>query len=150
MKRITIIILMTVLCGICHAQDALFRKYADVNGISTVYISKSMFRMMPNIKAGNKDISRISSKIDKMQILNCERPSLIPSVKRVAKSTYKKGKYEDVMQINENGEHTVIYQKLHPNGKHEFVLFCEEKDELSIINIFGSVTLSEIRNIADN
>jgi len=57
MKRITIIILMTVLCGICHAQDALFRKYADVNGISTVYISKSMFRMMPNIKAGNKDIA---------------------------------------------------------------------------------------------
>ena len=33
------------------AQDAIFEKFNDVNGITTIYISKTMLQMIPNVKA---------------------------------------------------------------------------------------------------
>ncbi len=136
------------LCGICRAQDALFQKYEDVNGVTTVYISKAMLHMMPHINAGNKDISKIASKLDRIQILSCDRPSLITGIKKMAIAIYKNGKYEYIMQVKEAGEQTIIYQKPHGGGKNEFVLLSDEKDELNIINVFGTITLNEIKDIA--
>lgn len=142
--------MMMALCGICRAQDALFQKYEDVDGVTTVYISKAMFRMMPHLNAGNKDISKIAYKLDRLQILDCERPSLIPGIKKMALAIYKNGKYEYIMRVNDDGEHTIIYQKQHAGGKNEFVLLSDEKDELSIINLLGNVTLNEIKGLTDN
>jgi hypothetical protein len=150
MKRFIIITMLIALCGVCHAQDALFQKYEDVDGVTTVYISKAMFRMMPHVNAGNRDISKIASRLDRLQILNCERPSLIPGIKKMAVEIYKRGNYEYIMRVNDDGDHTTIYQKQHAGGKNEFVLLSDEKDELSIINVLGAVTLNEIKGIAGN
>ena len=90
MKRIIFIILMALTCHLSYSQDALFKKYEDVKGISTVFISKSMLSLMPKIEAGDVDISRIASKLDRIQVLECERPSLIPAIKKEAVAYYKK------------------------------------------------------------
>ena len=52
------LLLMTVVQG-AMAQDALFDKYEDTNGVTTVFISKTMLSMIPNVKTGNHDISKI-------------------------------------------------------------------------------------------
>ena len=62
MKRIIFIIFMALTCHLSYSQDALFKKYEDVKGISTVFISKSMLGLMPKVEAGDVDISRIASK----------------------------------------------------------------------------------------
>ena len=45
------------------------------------------------------------------------------------------------------GDHVTIYEKRYKNGKNEFVLLTTEKDDLSIINVFGNVTLHDIQSI---
>ena len=74
-------------CIMASAQKALFDKYSETDGVSTVYISHKMMRMMGNVKAGNKDISKIASRLDYLQILSCERRSLIPSIKKTAQAS---------------------------------------------------------------
>ena len=55
MKRIILTLCMTMItCITAFAQKALFEKYSETDGVSTVYISRNMMRMMGNVKAGNK------------------------------------------------------------------------------------------------
>ena len=52
------------------------------------------------------------------------------------------------MRTTDDGEVTYIYQK--QRGKqNEFVILTTEKDELTIVNILGSLTLKEIKEIAE-
>ena len=40
-------ILLLCCVNICFAQNKLFDKYADMDDVTSVYISKKMFQMMP-------------------------------------------------------------------------------------------------------
>ena len=116
MKRIILTLcLATVACLTAFAQKALFEKYSDTDGVTTVYISRNMMRMMGNVRAGDKDISKIASRLDYLKILSCERPSLIPSIKKTAQSFFNQQKFTVIMQVNEGGEHTTIYGRNYTN-----------------------------------
>lgn len=149
MKRIILTLcLATVACLTAFAQKALFEKYSDTDGVTTVYISRNMMRMMGNVRAGDKDISKIASRLDYLQILSCERPSLIPSIKKTAQSIFNQQKFTVIMQVNEGGEHTTIYGRNYPNGKKEFALLAIERNEITIINLLGNISLQDIQGIA--
>ena len=130
-----------------HAQESLFEKYEDTNGVTTIYISKTMLGMIPDVKAGKHDISQIASKLDYLRILQCEKPALIAPLLEDAKKLYQSGGYEPIMKVNEDGDKVTIYQRTLKKGKNEFSLLSVEKDGVSIINIVGTVTLKEIQNL---
>lgn len=141
------LLLMTIVQG-AMAQDALFDKYEDTNGVTTIYISKTMLGMIPNVKAGNHDISKIAGKLDQLRILSCEKASLTPRILEDAKKIYKNDGYEAIMRMNEDGEKVTIYQRSLRGGKNEFVLFTEDGSDLNIINVKGTVTLKDIQMLA--
>ena len=148
MKKILLFLLFGFTFNFAFAQKAFFDKYDDKEGISTVYISATMLRMMGHVQAGNKDITRIAKRLDHIQVLECERPSLINSIKNAAFAYYKQAKYAVVMKTKSNGEDVTIYEKRYKNGKNEYVLLTVERDELNIVNLLGRVSLEEIQAIA--
>lgn len=150
MKRILLILLIALTVTVGRAQDALFSKYENTPGVETVFISKAMFRMMPNLRVGPKNIGKIVSKLDRLQILNCERPSMVRTITDNAAAIYRRERYEIVMQANSDGERTTIYMKSRGRGKNEFALLNVEKDEVSIINLLGNVSLEDIKQITDD
>ena len=141
-------LLLMPIASVAMAQDALFDKYEDTNGVTTVFISKTMLSMIPNVKAGNHDISEIASKLDQLRILTCEKASLIPRILEDAKKIYKNDGYEAIMRMNDEGEKMTIYQRTLRGGKNEFVLLQEDSSDLNIINVKGAVTLKDIQMIA--
>ena len=51
MKRTYIITLLLSLCSLfTYAQDSFFDKYADMEGVTSVYISKAMLSLMPDMQ----------------------------------------------------------------------------------------------------
>ena len=143
------LLLMTVAQS-AMAQDALFDKYEDTNGVTTIFISKTMLGMIPNVKAGNHDISKIAGKLDQLRILTCEKATLIPRILDDAKKTYKSEGYEAIMRMNDEGEKMTIYQRSLKGGKNEFVLLQEDGSNLNIINVKGVITLKDIQMITGN
>ena len=141
------LLLMTIVQN-AMAQDKLFDKYEDTNGITTIFISKTMLGMIPNVKAGNHDISEIAGKLDQLRILTCEKAALIPRILEEAKKIYNSDGYEAIMRMNEDGEKVTIYQRSLRGGKNEFVLLQEDSSELNIINVKGVITLKDIQMIA--
>ena len=130
------------------AQDALFKKYENSKGVTTVFISKSMLKLVSSFEKSDVDLSKISNRLDHVRILSCVRPSVISEIKKDAVDYFNKNKYEVAMQVNEDGERTTtIYMKEHGRDKREFVLLAVEKDEISIINILGNITIKDIQAI---
>ena len=135
MKRTYIITLLLSLCSLfTYAQDSFFDKYADMEGVTSVYISKAMLSLMPDMKAEGVNIGKMASKLDNIQILSCEKASVIAQIKK------------DV-SINDEGEKTTIFLKHDKEKQKEFVLLSEEQNELTIIIITGNLTLQEIQSI---
>lgn len=148
MKRIYIITLLLSLCSLfTYAQDSFFDKYADMDGVTSVYISKAMLSMMPDMKTEGVNIGGVASKLDNIQILSCEKPAIIAKLKKETEFINPKNGYEELMRINDEGEKTTIYLKHDKSGKKEFVLLNNEKGEFTIIIITGNLTLQEIQGI---
>ena len=119
MKKILLILLFSFAFNFVFAQQAFFDRYNDKEGVSTIYISATMLKMMGNVQAGNKDITRIAKRLDHIQVLHCERPSLVNSIRNAAFAYYKQAKYIVVMKTKNNGDDVTIYEKKYKNGKNE-------------------------------
>ena len=54
---------------LCQAQKNIFNTYNDMKGVSSVYISKAMIEMNPNLFTKDIYIGKVSGKLDCVQIL---------------------------------------------------------------------------------
>lgn len=147
MKRILLLLVCVCMTGMVLAQDALFKKYGNTRGVETVFISKSMLSMMPTVGVNDKRIS--SKKIDRIQMLSCERPSMVRTIKAEAVASFERGHYEEMMRMHDGDEQTIIYCRSLGRGINEFVLMETERDEINIINIQGKITLNDIKHLAE-
>lgn len=151
MKRRTYILtlMLTISTLFCHAQQSLFDKYAEMDGVSSVYITKSMLGLFKNVDSTINDIhiGSLADRLDNIQILSSEKPSIIELLRKETKDINTRNGYEELMRIREDGEKTTIYFKERKKGNNEFVLITDEKDEITIISIVGSITLQEMQGM---
>ena len=130
------------------AQEAIFKKYAGQEGISVVNISKSMLGLMSSKAKGKKKIKDLAGKLERIRILSCESKSLVPKVKKDAMQYVGKKGYEEIMSTQEGGEQVYILQHALGGNNYEYVVLSIEKDEVSLINIIGHLTIDEIKSIS--
>ena len=143
MKRTYIITLLLSLCSLfTYAQESFFDKYADMEGVTSVYISKAMLSLMPDMKTEEIYIGELASKLDNIQILNCEKASVTAQIKKDISYISPKNGYQELIRINDEGEKVTIFQKQNEGKQKEFVLLCEEQNELTII-ILSLIHISE-------
>ena len=150
MKRIYILaILATVFSLFAQAQQSFFDKYAEMEGVTSVYISKSMLSLLPSVDStvNGIHIGNIASRLDNIQILSCEESDVANQLRKETSHINPKNGYEELMRVRENGEKTTIYFKDKKGQKKDFVLLVDEKDEFTIISIVGDLTLQEIQGM---
>lgn len=150
MKRINILaILATVFSLFAQAQQSFFDKYAEMEGVTSVYISKSMLSLLPNVNStvNGIHIGNIASRLDNIQILSSDESAIISKLRKETAVINTQNGYEELMSVRENGEKTTIYFKDKKGKKKEFVLLVDEKNELTIISIVGDLTLQEIQGM---
>lgn len=146
MKRFTLI-LITVLLATAglYAQDNFFEKFADRQGVTSVYISKKMFGLMKNIDTGDVNLNNLSDKINSLQLLSCENREVAAEIRKETAHIRQNNGYEELMRIKDEGDRIVIYVK---EGKkeNEYVLVIDDADEFTLIQLNGQLTLEELQN----
>lgn len=148
MKRIFITAVLAVLCSVTFAQTSVFEKYKNINGVSTVYIGKAMLSMMNGANVGGHNLGKLGSRIDRMCILDCEKKSLFAAVKAQVAADMRRNKYDMVMTANDGGENVVIYHKVLPGKKNDFLLLATSEDNVSVINISGAISMQDIQKFS--
>lgn len=149
MKRLFITLVATLLVAIAlPAQENVFDKYADSEGVSTVYISKKMFSMMKDMKSEDLNLGTLSGKISNMQILTCEDKDTAARLRKDIAYINPENGYEELLRVREEGERVTIYAK---EGKkeNEYILIVDEPDEIVLIQLNGQLTLEELQGIVN-
>ena len=153
MIRTLIIAIMATLCSVCsYGQQSFFDKYAEMDGVTSVYISKSMLSLFPKgqTNVNGINIGDIASRLDNIQILSADEQPIVDKLRKETSHINTRNGYEELMRVREDGEKTTIYFKDSKKDKKEFLLLQDAKDEFTIISIVGDLTLQEIQGIVNN
>ena len=150
MIRTLIIAIMATLCSVCsYGQQSFFDKYAEMDGVTSVYITKSMLSLFPKgqTNVNGINIGDIADRLNNIQILSTDEQPIVDKLRKETSDINTRNGYEELMRVREDGEKTTIYFKDGKKDKKEFVLLVDEKDEFTIISIVGDLTLQEIQGI---
>lgn len=87
MKTKNILLILFLCCtSICFAQNKLFDKYSEMDNVTSVYISKAMFQMMPKIETNGLNLMNLKGKIEGLQVLTTENNSIKEKCVMISKS----------------------------------------------------------------
>ena len=150
MKKIVLLFIVTLCSVYSFGQESSLEKFADMDGVKSVYISKAMLSLMPGLEVQGVDIGSTATKLDNIQILSTEKSDIREKMSKEVKTLVNKGKVEELMRVKEDDENVFIYMKDLGEKKSEFILFNDDKDELTVIIITGTLTLNDIQQIVND
>ncbi len=146
-KLLCIAFLLT--CGTTlFGQKNLFDKYADKDGITSVFISKSMFEMMPSVETGGLNLVNLKGKIESLQILKTDKEEHAESLKKDFNKLLT-GKYEELMRIKDDSTRVNFYILKNGERVKELVMTSSGAKEYTVMQLLGNFTLKEIQEITN-
>ena len=147
MKRIyilTILLAVTVFSSMAQITK-FFDKYSDVDGVTSVRVSKAMLEMMPDMKTEGMDMRGLAGKLDNILILTTENASMAAKLSKDAAASIDTKGCEELLSVNEGKERTKIYMKKNANDVNQYLIPNEDKSEFNAILITGKITPADIR-----
>ena len=154
MKKILLIALAAVISASALAQDgkSIYNKYSEADGVSAVYISPAMFKLMNRIpeidlEGESVNLGPIIKNLTGMYILNSENPDINEDMKRDVDRFIRRGTYEMLLEAKEDGEVTRIYTMGPEETVTGFVLFTFEPAECSFICFNGEIPRSALEEL---
>ncbi|RHO72267.1 DUF4252 domain-containing protein [Parabacteroides sp. AF48-14] len=150
MKYKNIFLILFLCCtSLCFAQDKLFEKYADMDNVTSVFISKKMFEMMPNIESGGLDLMNLKGKINNLQILTSEKREIRDQMRKEFSGLIGKS-HEELMRVKDNNTKATFYIEQKGDQINEMIMLADTESEYVIIRLTGKFTLQDIQNVANS
>ncbi len=155
MKKLAIIAgLLLAICSSSFAQSgkSIYNKYSDNKGVSAVYISPSMFKLigkLPEIDVadGEVNLTPIVKDLEGMYLISIEDSKDCKNLREDAEKMVKSGKYELLMETKEDGETVRIH--IINSGEYvtSLVILTSEKDETTFIAFDGKIRQEDIEKL---
>ncbi len=146
-KLISTFVAAVLVTASLAAQESFTTKFGSIKGVTSVYVSKALLSMMPDMKSNGMNFAAVASKLDNIQILNTETKAAANALNKGCRQIIVKEKYENLMNVSDGGEHTGIYMKEYARGKKQYIMLNIDEDETSVIVLTGDLTLQDIKNV---
>lgn len=157
MKR-TLILIAALICSMAaRAQDVkdLYNKYSNAKGVSAVYISPAMFKLIGTLpgleveaKGGEKmNLNPLIKSLSGFYLLSTEDFSLADKIGSEMDKPIKSGKYELLMEAKEEGETLRIYALSKNDIITSLVMSAKEKTSVTFICLEGTINRKELEEL---
>lgn len=158
MKKIITAAVSILLTFTLSAQEgrSIYNRYSDAENVSAVYISPAMFRIMgklPEMNLSGNDVpfSSIVKSLNGFYLIESKNSSINASLKADAEKMIRSGRYELLMEARDNGQTVHIYISVDEQTVDGLVMFVDEKDSVTFINIDGNMSRAKLEKlIADS
>ncbi|MBQ9310573.1 MAG: DUF4252 domain-containing protein [Bacteroidales bacterium] len=154
MKKTLILIALVLSTFTAFAQDgkSIYRKYSDEKGISAVYISPAMFRLigrLPDINTGDGEVNLtpVIKGLTGLYIINSGNPAINSKIAKDVNKFIDSGAYEMLMEAKDEGEVVRMYTSGDDTTVTSFVLLTDEGSELTFICLDGSMEREKLENL---
>ena len=148
MKKQFTIAAVLLLGTLAHAQDSktIYNKFSDEKGVSAVYISPSMFKMigkLPEIEIGDNgekvDITPIVNTLKGFYLLNSSDDGIVRRLNNDVKGLLDKGSFELMMEAKNDGETIRIYTDGDDNIIRSLVMMALSGSEATFLSMDGLI-----------
>ena len=142
------ILLILFLCctSICFAQNKLFDKYSEMDNVTSVYISKAMFQMMPKIETNGLNLMNLKGKIEGLQVLTTENNSIKEKMRDDFKKLISKD-HQELMRVKDGKTRATFYVKQKGDLISEMIMLADTDNSFNVIQLLGNFTLQDIQEI---
>lgn len=152
MKRIFLTVILTVSLLPLLAQNTFYEKYAKTEGITKVYISKSLlslFKGNSSVDLGTDrvDISGVTSKLTGIYVLSTEKQSVAQAMQKDFEALLKKGSYELLMEVEDDEDNCVIYLSRDAQWIRDIYICAQDSSSFNVIQISGMLTDEDLNQI---
>ena len=157
MKRIIILAILLLSAAIASAQEGrnVYNKYSGGKGVSAVYISPSMFKIigkLPDLEVKTAEgesmnLAPLISSFKGFYMLDISNPATISAIDKDVASMISKGRYELMMEVKDEGEALHIYTSGNEKLIESFVFIASDGDTLQFICIDGEMNRSNFEKL---
>lgn len=154
MKKLFIIAAFMLLGIFAHAQDArsIYNRFSDESGVSAVYISPSMFKLigkLPEIEIdGDKvDITPIVKTLKGFYLLNTSDSRIIERMNSDVKRLLGGSDYELMMEAKKDGETVRFYTDGDESIIRSFVLMALDGTDATFISMDGTINREALERL---
>ena len=149
MKTKTILISLCILCSsMGFAQNKLFDRYAEMDNVTSVYISKAMFRMMSNIDKVGVNMMNLKGKIESLQLLTAENKERTTQMKRDF-SQLVSSNHEELMRVKDKDSNIRFYADIKGDLIKELIMLIDGNNNYTAILITGNFTIKDIQDLME-
>lgn len=131
----------------CQAQKNLFNKYGDMKGVSSVYISKAMIEMNPNLFAKDVYIGKVSGQLNSVQVLSTMDNNVKKEMRKDFRALVQSSKYELLMKQKGTVSKSEFYMNRKGEKVKELIMIVDGAATLKFVYLEGDMTLKDIQNI---
>lgn len=146
MKMLMAVLLLT-LPLLCRAQRNLFDKYNDMRGVSSVFISKAMLDMNPDLFTKDVYIGKVSGQLNAVQILSTMDNNIKKDMRKDLRNLTQASKYELLMKQKGTVSSSEFYINRKGDKVKELIMIIDGAATLKFVYLEGDMTLKDIQNI---
>ncbi len=164
MKKLILLIVLVVAPIVSYGQS-LFDKLEDMEGVSSVVISKDAFEILSkfnfNSDQGNNEMTEVFKMIDDLnefKMFSTDKSDIASKMESMVNNAVKSQKLTELMRIKEDGSRVLIYVKTGKNKDFvsEVLMFVKGIDkrtngmsESMVISLTGNIDINKMSKLAD-
>ena len=154
MKRILIlaVLLLSALTASAQSGKSIYQKYSDAEGVSAVYISPAMFRLIgkiPDLEVGENhvNLAPLIRSLSGLYIINSENARVNEKLSSEVSRFISNGRYELLMESKDGGEVVRMYTVGTEKVVNSFVMIAADGPEATFICLDGQMDRQELEGV---
>ena len=154
MKRIILlaVLLLSALAASAQSGKSIYQKYSDAEGVSAVYISPAMFRLIgkiPDLEVGENhvNLAPLIRSLSGLYIISSENGRVNEKLSSEVSRFISNGRYELLMEAKDAGEVVRMYTVGTEKIVNSFVMIAAEGPETTFICLDGQMDRQELEGV---
>ena len=154
MKRIILlaVLLLSALAASAQSGKSIYQKYSDAEGVSAVYISPAMFRLIgkiPDLEVGENhvNLAPLIRSLSDLYIISSENGRVNEKLSSEVSRFISNGRYELLMEAKDAGEVVRMYTVGTEKIVNSFVMVAAEGPETTFICLDGQMDRQELEGV---
>lgn len=154
MKKTILSILLLMSFTFTFAQKNPFEQFSEMDGVTSVYISKTMLSMIPKnskMNYGGVNVGSFLNKLSSILILTSEDQKIAPQMLSMANNRVKGRDYELLMRVkSDDNDNVNFFMKGKPEDIRELIMIVAGNDgENVVMQFLGNFTLDDIQKMTE-
>ncbi|SDW90535.1 protein of unknown function [Lutibacter oricola] len=159
MKKVILILIVAILPFTSIAQTSLFDKFEDMDDVTTIVVTKELFKMASKFKGGGeegKKYQEMVQSLESLKVFTTENATIAGEMNVAVTKYLKSSKLNELMRVKDKDANVKVYVRPGKDDDHvsELLMFVSDlKDkankEAVILSLTGNIDLNNIAEITE-